>query len=174
MTSRTRPAARPHGVRRRPFDEIVTEFGPVVLRVCRAALGSGWNDGAADDAWSETFLAALKAYPELPADVDMQAWLVRVAHRKAIDQHRARARRPVPTDELPDRPPDPAPDHRDLWREVATLPKKQRFAVAYHYLAGLRYAQVAELLGNTEAAARRAGADGVAALRRRLVMTEER
>jgi DNA-directed RNA polymerase specialized sigma24 family protein len=48
---------------------------------------------------------------------------------------------------------------------VAELPPKQRAAVAYHYLAGMPYAQVAELLGGTEAAARRAAADGIAKLR---------
>ncbi|HEY0640990.1 MAG TPA: sigma factor, partial [Pseudonocardiaceae bacterium] len=47
----------------RPFEEIVTEYGPMVLRVCRAVVGT--QD--AEDAWSETFLAALRAYPSLPA-----------------------------------------------------------------------------------------------------------
>ena len=43
---------------------------------------------------------------------------------------------------------------------------KQRQAVAYHYLAGLPYAEVAAILGGTPDAARRAAADGIAALRR--------
>jgi len=38
--------------------------------------------------------------------------------------------------------------------------------VAYHHLGGLPYAEVADLLGGTAVAARRAGADGIAALRR--------
>jgi DNA-directed RNA polymerase specialized sigma24 family protein len=53
-----------------------------------------------------------------------------------------------------------------VWDAVAALPDKQRFAVAYHYLAGLPYARIAELLGNSEAAARRAAADGIRTLRR--------
>jgi RNA polymerase sigma factor (sigma-70 family) len=164
-SSRNRRAVRLPGVRHRPFDQIVTEHGPTVLRVCRAVL----SHADADDAWSETFLAALRAYPELPPDTNMQAWLVRVAHRKAIDQHRARARRPTPTLELPERPgPEPPDAHPELWEALAALPDKQRFAVAYHHLAGLPYAEVAELLGNSEAAARRAAADGVKALRGRI------
>lgn len=163
-------------MKQQPFDQIVTEHGPTVLRVCRAVLGPGGADDAADDAWSETFLAALRAYPDLPADTNMQAWLVRVAHRKAIDQHRARARRPVPTEVLPDRPapssggpPGMALDgDPELWDALAALPDKQRFAVAYHHLAGLPYAEVGELLGNSEAAARRAAADGIKALRGRI------
>jgi RNA polymerase sigma factor (sigma-70 family) len=154
-------------VRHPPFDDIVTELGPVVLRVCRAVL----RGPEADDAWSETFLAALRAYPALPADTDMPGWLVRVAHNKAVDQHRARNRRPTPTAELPEQPTAEPADHSDLWHAVAGLPDKQRFAVAYHYLAGLPYAQVGGLLGNSEAAARRAAADGVRSLRRTLEAT---
>jgi DNA-directed RNA polymerase specialized sigma24 family protein len=171
-------------VRHPPFDHIVTEHGPVVLRVCRAALGPGGAD-AADDAWSETFLAALRAYPDLPPDTNMQAWLVRVAHRKVIDQHRARSRRPVPlpADEMPDRPGPDGPGElggnrlggfggdSELWDALAALPDKQRFAVAYHHLAGMPYAEVGELLGNSEAAARRAAADGIKTLRGRIART---
>jgi DNA-directed RNA polymerase specialized sigma24 family protein len=51
---------------------------------------------------------------------------------------------------------------------VAALPSKQRHAVAYRYLGGLPYRQIAELLGGTPEAARRAASDGVAALRRTL------
>lgn len=160
-------------MRHQPFDQIVTEHGPTVLRVCRAVLGHGQAGTDADDAWSETFLAALRSYPELPPDTNMQAWLVRVAHRKAIDQHRARVRRPTPTDVVPERAgpaTDPAAQdgHPELWEALAALPDKQRFAVAYHHLAGLPYAEVGELLGNSEAAARRAAADGMKALRARI------
>jgi len=49
---------------------------------------------------------------------------------------------------------------------VAALPTKQRQAVAYHYLAGLPYAEIAILLDSSAAAARRAAADGIATLRR--------
>lgn len=70
--------------------------------------------------------------------------------------------------DVPDSPSPEAADERDLdlADAVAKLPDKQRQAVAYHYLAGLRYAQVGELLGTNEAAARRAAADGIARLRR--------
>jgi DNA-directed RNA polymerase specialized sigma24 family protein len=61
----------------------------------------------------------------------------------------------------------PGPGGHALWADVAGLPDKQRMALAYHYLGGLPYAQVAEILGGTVDAARRAAADGVKALRRR-------
>lgn len=136
----------------------------MVLRVCRAVLGPH----EAEDAWSETFMAALRAYPELDADANVQAWLVTIAKRKAIDQRRAAVRNPVPLDSLPEQvAPDVIPDPSDeqLWKQVGILPQKQREAIAYHYLAGMRYSEVAGLLGNSEAAARRAAADGLKSLR---------
>ena len=144
----------------KPFEQIVAEHGPTILRVCRAVLGP--ND--ADDAWSETFLAALRAYPGLRPESNVEAWLVTIAKRKAIDQHRARARHPVPVAHPPEVPAtaeQPGSEETDLWEVLQELPDKQREAVAYHYLAGLPYAQVAGILGNSEAAARRAAADGI-------------
>lgn len=149
----------------RPFEEIVAAHGTVVMRVCRALLGP--TD--AEDAWAETFLSALRAYPTLRPDSNVRGWLVTIAHRKAIDQIRASARSPRPTDPLPDAAAtegNPG-DVRDteLWAALAALPPKQRSAVVYHHVAGLPYAEVGALLETSEAAARRSAADGIARLR---------
>jgi len=151
-----------------PFDRAVAAHGATVLRVCRAVLGAGPD---ADDAWSETFLAALKAWPDLAEDTNLQAWLVRVAHRKAIDVTRARKRHAVPTECLPDTTSTigiPGSGDDDLWGAVAALPERQRLAVAYHYVGGLTHVQTAELIGGSADAVRRAAADGVRALRGRI------
>jgi len=149
---------------KQPFEAVVALHGPAVLRVCRAVLGHA----DADDAWSETFLSALQAYPSLPPGANVQAWLVTIAHRKAIDVTRAVARRAVPVAELPDsaHAPDRPDSDPDLTGALAVLPPKQKQAVAYHYLGGLSYAEVAAILGGSTDAARRAAADGVATLRR--------
>jgi RNA polymerase sigma factor (sigma-70 family) len=154
-----------------PFEEAVAQHGATVLRVCRAVL----RPADADDAWSETFLSALKAYPELPADANVEAWLVTIAHRKAIDATRRTARHAVPTERLPE-PSAHLPaagdlgttvyDGLDLGGALARLPAKQRQAVTYHHLAGLPYAEVATIIGGSTDAARRAASDGIAALRR--------
>jgi len=147
-----------------PFEKIVAAHGPTVLRVCRAVLGPD----AAEDAWSETFLAALQAYPRLRPGSNVEAWLVTIAHRKAIDQVRAQARRAVPAGDLPDAPSqDTRSEAADLslWATLARLPVRQRACVAYHYLAGLPYREIAQITGGTPEAARRAAADGIAALR---------
>jgi RNA polymerase sigma factor (sigma-70 family) len=150
---------------KQPFEKVVDQHGGTVLRVCRVLLGS--HD--ADDAWSETFLAAMRAYPDLPETANVEAWLVTIAHRKAIDILRAWSRRPVPVGELPEEPTGlavPGTGDGDLWQAVRALPDKQRQAVAYHYVAGLPYAEIARLLGGTTEAARRAAADGIKNLRK--------
>jgi RNA polymerase sigma factor (sigma-70 family) len=153
-----------------PFEAVVEQHGPTVLRVCLAVVGPT----EADDAWSETFLSAMRAYPALPDDANVEAWLVTIAHRRAIDVGRARSRRPVPTDAIAERAArlEPTGPDAELVAALGALPDKQRRAVAYHYLGGLPYSEVAALLGGTPAAARRAAADGIAALRRMTLMTE--
>lgn len=149
-----------------PFERAVREHGATVLRVCLAVLGPGAD---ADDAWSETFLAALRAWPDLDDDTNVEAWLVRVAQRKAIDVTRARARRAIPTDTLPERASTIGTTDAvgwDVWRTVAALPERQRLAVAYHYLGGLTHVETAALIGGSPDAVRRAAADGIKALRR--------
>ncbi|HEV7627955.1 MAG TPA: sigma-70 family RNA polymerase sigma factor [Streptomyces sp.] len=165
----------------RPFEQIVAEHGPLVLRVCRAVVGPA----DAEDAWSETFLAALKAYPGLPEDARVEAWLVTIAHRKAIDIFRANSRRPIAVEEVP----EPARDGGrtgsdlwagerttvdawdgeswagDLWDALKALPQRQRSAVAYHYLVGLPYKEIAAITGGSTDAARRAASDGIKSLR---------
>ncbi len=161
---------------KQPFEAVVARHGATVLRVCRAVLGAA----DADDAWSETFLSAMKAYPDLPDSANVEAWLVTIAHRKAIDVTRAVARRPIPVAQTPGEvaaidanragdSPASGPESNldsDLAESVAGLPTRQRQAVAYHYLAGLPYAEVAAIIGGSTDAARRAAADGIAAIRR--------
>jgi len=157
-----------------PFEAVVDEYGTMVMRVCRAVLGA---DAAAEDAWSETFISALRAYPDLRPDSNVRAWLVTIAHRRAIDQIRARNRAPLPTADPLDAPAAQAvidqaiiDQHSvgidaDLRTAVNNLPTKQRLAVAYRYLADLSYAEIGQLLDCSQAAARRSAADGIAALR---------
>lgn len=150
---------------RQPFEAVVAQHGTTVLRVCRAVVGTV----DADDAWSETFLSALRAYPDLPADANIEAWLVTIAHRKALDLIRAATRRAVPVADHPDAAVtvDQDPNqHDDLTTALAALPPKQKQAVAYHYLAKLPYTDVAAILGGSTDAARRSAADGIATLRR--------
>ena len=148
---------------KQPFDEVVSYHGPTVLRVCRALVGPV----DADDAWSETFLSALRAYPTLPADANVEAWLVTIARRKAIDLVRKAKRAAMPVAEVPVAPSELDLDGNeiDVARLLGRLSGRQRLSVIYHYLVGLPYAEVAAVIGGSPEAARRAAADGIAKLR---------
>jgi RNA polymerase sigma factor (sigma-70 family) len=152
------------------FEQVVTAHGATVLRVCRAVLGPV----DADDAWSETFLAALRAYPDLPEGANVEAWLVTIAHRKAIDVRRRADRAPQPRTETAATAPTPPGDvdveeSLSLYDALRELPERQRLCVAYHHLGGLPFREVAAIVGGNEAAARRASADGIHTLRTRLL-----
>lgn len=147
-----------------PFEQIVAAHGDVVLRVCKAVLGPA----DAEDAWSETFLAALRAYPDLAPGSNVRGWLVTIAHRKALDSVRKGRRTPTPTADLPDAAAhDTHPEELDaaLRDCLVALAPKQRGAVVLHHVAGLPYAEVAAILDTTTDAARRSAADGIARLR---------
>ena len=187
---------RLHGVEMKtnpPFELVVREHGPAVLRMCTSLLRPGPD---AQDAWSETFLAALRAYPGLEPGANVQAWLITIARRKAIDS--LRSRHPVPVESLPEtaipidgiRPHglpghagqfgDTGPlgnagffAHAELWDALGSLTELQRKVIGYHYLLGFPYAKIPGFLGGSPASLRRAAADGVKALRKLLDVPEE-
>ena len=124
-----------------------------VYRFLMVAVGA---DGA-DDCFQDTFLAALRAYPKLTDTGRLDRWILRIASRKAIDHHRAAGRRAVPTGDLPERqaPPGGRPElDGDLAAAVASLPPKQRVAVVHRHVLDRSYADVADLMGTSEEAAR--------------------
>jgi RNA polymerase sigma factor (sigma-70 family) len=153
-----------------PFEQVVDEHGPGVLRFCAAQAGSQ----RAEDVFQETMLAALRAYDELRDAAAIRSWLFAIAARKAVDAHRKRAREPEPVADLD--PPATADDsalHDDaIWREVRALPEKQRSAVALRYVADLSHREIAEVMGTSEAAARRNVYEGLEQLRRRAAQTD--
>ena len=103
-----------------PFQTFLDRHRDAVYRFLVFSVGP--DD--ADDCLQETFTAALRAYPRLEDGSNLRAWVLTIAHRKAIDTHRGRARRPVPAADLPEKPapavtlPDPG-----LWEAVGKLPR---------------------------------------------------
>ena len=155
-----------------PFQRFMDAHAADVLRFLVASLGR--HD--ADDAFQETFLSALRAYPRLREDSNLRGWVLTIAHNKALDTHRARGRRPLPVAELHERPdPRAAPAGAgdgaiggDAWERVRALPARQREVLTLRYAADLTHAEIATALGCSEAAARRAAADGLKSLRKEL------
>jgi RNA polymerase sigma factor (sigma-70 family) len=137
-----------------------------IYRFCVATVGPG----DADDVFQETWIAALKAYPRLRRPDNLRAWLFRIAQNKAIDSHRARGRRPVPVESVPEPRVPAAEDSRpELWAKVRELPAKQRTAVFCRTVLGMSYAELAVLLESSQDAARRNVHEGLKRLRKEYV-----
>ena len=134
-----------------PFQTFLDAHATTVYRFLTAAVGR--QD--ADDCFQETFLAALRAYPKLRDAEHLDRWVLRIASRKAIDHHRTKRRLPALLDELPEQATDqPEPQDEILWKSVRELPARQRIAMAHRYVLDRSYAEIAELMGGTEEAAR--------------------
>jgi RNA polymerase sigma factor (sigma-70 family) len=147
-----------------PFQTLLDEHAAAVMGVLRGAVGRG----DADDCFQETFLAALRAYPKLDDARNLRGWLLTIAHRKAIDHHRANGRRPVPVAEVKEiEVRDPEPDE-GIWAVVGVLPPKQRAAVALRYACDLPHTEIAAALGCSPEAARRSLHEGMKRLRKEL------
>jgi RNA polymerase sigma factor (sigma-70 family) len=148
-----------------PFQTLIDEHATVVMAVLRGAVG---RQGA-EDAFQETFLAALRAYPNLREASNLRGWLVTIAHRKAIDQHRAKGRAPVPVESVREEAVfDPDPTDGEVWKAVAALPPKQRAAVTLRFQSDLPHEEIAAALGCSPAAARRSLHEGLKRLRKEM------
>jgi RNA polymerase sigma factor (sigma-70 family) len=145
-----------------PFQALLDAHRDDVHRFLVAAVGPH----EADDCFQETFVAALRAYPRLRDGSNLRGWVLTIAHRKAIDAHRARKRRAVPVETVPERATPPTPDGEpELWQAVRALPAKQRAAVLHRYVNDLPYADIGRIVGCSEAAARQNVRVGLASLR---------
>jgi RNA polymerase sigma factor (sigma-70 family) len=158
------PAARVlPGVDLPPFQALLDAEGRAVHRFLVTMVGPI----DAEDCYQETWLGALKAYPRLRDPSNLRAWILTVAHRKAIDHVRARNRRPALVAELPETAtpavePDGVPE---IWTHVRALPPKQRTAIALRTVADLGYPEIARVMGTSEEAARRSVHEALKRLR---------
>jgi RNA polymerase sigma factor (sigma-70 family) len=151
-----------------PFQRFLDGHRELVWRFLVASVGPS----EAEDCFQETFIAALRAYPRLRANSNLRAWVLTIAHRKALDAHRSRGRRALPVanvSELDGRGGEPpVPADGELWAAVHNLPARQRAAVVLRYVADLPHREIARAIGCSEEAARRSLHEGLAKLRREL------
>ena len=150
-----------------PFQRFLDEQREPVWRFLVASVGREH----ADDCFQETFLAALRAYPRLRDAENLRGWALTIAHRKALDHHRARARRPLPVEEVPESPavaarPVDQLDADLTWERVRALPPRQRAVLTLRFAGDFTHAQTAAALGCSEEASRQAQRDGLKTLRR--------
>ena len=150
-----------------PFQSFLDENRDAVWRFLSASVGPA----EVDDCFQETFIAALRAYPRLRGDSTLRAWVLTIAHNKAIDAHRARARRPLPVAEPGELEKTPTtgagtPRDEELWEAVYELPERQRSAVVLRFVGDLAHREIAAALGCSEEAARRSLHEGLNKLRK--------
>lgn len=152
-----------------PFQQLLDEHGRDVLGFLVASVGPS----DAEDLFQETLIAALRSYPKLRHARNLRSWLLTIAHNKAIDHHRAGARRPLPSgsaEEVGGQRGEldgaiEATSERGLWRIVGVLPAKQRSAVLLRFAGDMSYARIGELLDSSADAARRNVHEGLKKLR---------
>jgi RNA polymerase sigma factor (sigma-70 family) len=163
VTSRSVAATRSTHVNLPPFQLLLDRHSGELFRFLAASVGPV----DAEDAFQDTFLSALRAYPKLRDASNLRAWLFQIAHRKALDVHRARARNPIPVEQLPESAEAPAAGPEPaLWRAVRRLPDKQRTAVFLRFAVDLDYAQIGAALQCSEPAARQNVRAGLATIRK--------
>ena len=125
----------------------------------------------ASETTQDAFLAAWRGLPELRDPASFGGWLLRIARNKALDAHRARGRRALPVERVPDRGGADAgivaahAENPGLWARVRMLPEKQRLAVVHRTVLDMGYRELAGVLDCSEEAARRNVHEGLKRLR---------
>lgn len=143
-----------------PFEIFYAEHAGEVLSLLRRRLGRD----RAEDAFQETFLRALQAYPRLTHGEHLRAWVLTIARNVAIDV----VRRTKPTSQLEETATtDGRPAYEELSDLTDGLTRTERAAVVLRYGYDLSYDQIAAALGSSEGAARQAASMGLRRLRRR-------
>jgi RNA polymerase sigma factor (sigma-70 family) len=147
-----------------PFQLALDQHRDSLARFLAATVGPQ----EAEDCLQETLIAALRAYPRLRAGSNVRAWLFTIARNKALDEHRARVRRPVPVAEADSGGGALAvaeEGEEELWAAVRALPPKQRAAVVLRFVNDFSHREVARVMDCSEEAARRSLHEGLAKLR---------
>ena len=86
------------GVSLPAFQTLVDAHWRDVARLAHALAGPVDGDDVAQQAWTQ----ALAAYPGLQSARNLRSWLLTITHRCAMDAHRSRGRRAVPSDAVGD------------------------------------------------------------------------
>jgi len=160
------------------FQHLVDAHWRDVARLAYALAGPGDADDVAQQAWTQ----ALAAYPSVRSSANLRGWLLTITSRCATDVHRRRARRPIPVEDVGAvsalswsgdpllRHPVAVAQRADeaVWRLVAALPERQRYAVVLRYVADADHATIAQALGTSPAMSRRLVSDALSTLRKDL------
>jgi len=141
------------------FAEIVTHYEAPILRYLYRLTG---DREVAQDLTQDTFIKAYKGILKTKNDISFRAWLYRIATNNALQFHRRKRllsfipftrseEMNIPSAE------DSAgrTDERIVIEEVLLeVPREQRICMVLHFVEGLKYREVAEIIGISEDAVR--------------------
>lgn len=151
---------------RNALREVLETIRPIVVRYCRARVGTIERNGlSADDVAQEVCLATITALPRYKdRGRPFLAFLYGIAAHKVADAHRAAGRDlSYPTDEVPEKHSNEAgPEQRAIEAESVSrmndlleiLPPKQREILILRVVVGLSAEETAEAVGSTTGAVR--------------------
>lgn len=142
------------GSRKETFDEVVSEHGPSIFRLCRAYLGS---DLDVDDVYQETLINLWKALPGFRGESKISTWIYRITVNTAISYRRKKQRiqttnNEVVLDQLAfDSSETVLKQEREkqfeqLMIAINQLKSDQRVLIGL-YLEDLSYKEIAEVIG---------------------------
>jgi RNA polymerase sigma factor (sigma-70 family) len=175
------PADPPAPAVEAAFEDVYREHAAGVYRFCLSQLR---DPSRAEEAAASALASACLSFERVrPAAAAVRPWLFRIARNAVVDEARRTRRSRLLFDRLRNRS-EPALDVEDLTalREdvravavaAAALPARDRTVIGLRAAAGLSHAEVAELMGISEAAAKVAAHRALHRLRGRVERTGER
>lgn len=148
------------------LSEVLSAIRPVVVRYCRARVGTAERSGlSADDVAQEVCLAVIAALPRYQDQGrPFLAFVYGIAAHKVVDAHRAMARdKSDPAENLPeqvDRHAGPEQEalnsesSRRMQALLEVLPEKQREILILRVVVGLSAEETADAVGSSAGAVR--------------------
>ncbi len=143
------------------FAPLYRRYVTPIYRYCYSRVGDAVH---AEDVTAQVFTAALAALPNYDERGTFGAWLFTIARHKCASHHR-RSRPTLPWDEMIDSPlegDDPLAQvvHGESLQRLADLVgelgEDQQELLRLRYAVGLTYAQIGQVVGRSEAAAKMA------------------
>jgi RNA polymerase sigma-70 factor (ECF subfamily) len=115
----------------------------------------------AEDLTSQTFLAALEAFPQYQRDGHFAAWLFTIARNKVVDYYRRTPKAPVDESMLPAFHSDLAGETENsqeegvLLRAIRALAEDEQELIRLRYVADLSFVEIARALRKSEGATKK-------------------
>ncbi len=160
----------PDSTRDEAWVTVVTLERDAGQRLFGYALHLGVDPARAADLVQETLLRLWRELGNGTRIATPEAWAYRTMSRLAMDEHRFHRRAAALARRLAERPAPrvteiDATERVAVWAQVERLPVRQRQAVYLRYHADLSFAEVALVMGITEAGARSLASQALATLR---------